>query len=49
VNHNILLKKLWKMGIRDKRLLMLIKKMLRAGIFQEIEENSLGTPEARDS
>src|SRR3989441_11534072 len=28
VNHNILLKKLWKMGIRDKRILMLIKKML---------------------
>jgi group II intron reverse transcriptase/maturase len=45
VNHNILLKKLWKMGIRDKRILMLIKKMLKAGIFQEIEENELGTPQ----
>ena len=45
VNHNLLLKKLWKMGIRDKRLLMLIKKMLKAGIFQEIEENPLGTPQ----
>jgi RNA-directed DNA polymerase len=45
VNHNILLKKLWKMGIRDKRILMLIKKMLKAGIFNEIEENALGTPQ----
>ena len=36
VNHNILLKKLWKMGIRDKRILILIKKMLKAGIFHEI-------------
>jgi RNA-directed DNA polymerase len=49
VNHNILLKKLWKMGIRDKRLLMLIKKMLKAGIMHEFEENTLGTPEARDN
>ena len=45
VNHNILLKKLWKMGIRDKRILMLIKKMLKAGIMNEIEENPLGTPQ----
>ena len=30
MNHNLLLKKLWEMGIRDKRLLMLIKKMLKA-------------------
>ncbi len=45
VNHNILLKKLWKMGIRDKRILMLIKKMLKAGILHEIEENTLGTPQ----
>jgi RNA-directed DNA polymerase len=45
VNHNILLKKLWKMGIRDKRLLMLLKKMLKAGIMNEIEENSLGVPQ----
>jgi len=49
VNHNLLLTKLWKMGVRDTRILMLIKKMLKAGIFQEIEENPLGTPEARDS
>jgi hypothetical protein len=45
VNHNILLKKLWEMGIHDKRILMLIKKMLKAGIFHEIEVNELGTPQ----
>ena len=45
VNHNILLKKLWKMGIRDKRILMLVKKMLKAGIMHEINENALGTPQ----
>ena len=45
VDHNILLKKLWKMGIKDKRILMLIKKMLKAGIFHDIEVNPLGTPQ----
>lgn len=45
VNHNILLKKLWKMGVRDKRILMLIKKMLQAGILHEIEVNDLGVPQ----
>ncbi|TPH19043.1 hypothetical protein EGH09_06930 [Brevibacillus laterosporus] len=33
VDHNILLKKLWKMGIRDKRILVIIKKMLKAGVL----------------
>lgn len=45
VDHNILLKKLWKMGIKDKRILMLIKRMLKAGIFQETAVNPLGTPQ----
>ncbi|HEY7414830.1 MAG TPA: reverse transcriptase domain-containing protein, partial [Ktedonobacteraceae bacterium] len=45
VDHNLLLKKLWKMGIRDKRILMLIKKMLKAGIFHDIEVNPLGVPQ----
>jgi group II intron reverse transcriptase/maturase len=45
VDHNLLLKKLWKMGIRDKRVLMLIKKMLKAGILHEREVNALGTPQ----
>jgi RNA-directed DNA polymerase len=45
VNHNILLKKLWKMGIRDKRILGIIKKMLRAGVMHETEETLIGTPQ----
>jgi group II intron reverse transcriptase/maturase len=45
VNHNILLKKLWKMGMRDKRILILIKKMLKTGILHEIEMNDIGTPQ----
>jgi group II intron reverse transcriptase/maturase len=45
IDHNILLKKLWKMGIKDKRILMIIKKMLKAGILGEIETNPLGTPQ----
>ena len=36
---------LWHMGIRDRRVLMLIKAMLKAGIMGEIIENPLGTPQ----
>ncbi|MEF3309374.1 group II intron reverse transcriptase/maturase [Paenibacillus sp. GYB004] len=43
VNHSILIKKLWNMGIRDQRVLMIIKTMLKAGIMGEIESNQLGT------
>lgn len=35
VNHKILLNKLWNIGILDKRLLMVIKQMLKAGIMNE--------------
>ena len=45
VNHNILLKQLWHMGIRDRRILMIIKEMLKAGILNEIKRNELGTPQ----
>ncbi len=45
VNHSILIKKLWNMGIRDQRVLMIIKKMLKAGIMNEIHKNELGTPQ----
>lgn len=45
VNHSILVKKLWNMGIRDQRVLMIIKKMLKAGILNEIQRNELGTPQ----
>jgi RNA-directed DNA polymerase len=45
VNHTILIKKLWNMGIRDRRVLMIIKAMLKAGIMDELKENPLGTPQ----
>ena len=42
VNHTTLIKKLWHMGIRDRRLLMIIKSMLKAKIMGEIQDNTLG-------
>ena len=45
VNHTLLLKRLYGMGIRDRRVLMLIKQMLKAGIMNEIRINELGTPQ----
>lgn len=45
VNHTILLKQLYHLGIRDRRVLMIIKKMLKAGIMNEITENPLGAPQ----
>lgn len=48
VNHNIMINKLYKYGIKDKRLLMVIKKILKAGIVDKdtiIEENPIGTPQ----
>ncbi|WP_456363974.1 group II intron reverse transcriptase/maturase [Priestia aryabhattai] len=45
VNHTILLKKLYAMGIRDKRVLMLIKQMLKAGVMSETSKNEIGTPQ----
>lgn len=44
VNHNILIKKLWNMGIRDKRILCIIKKMLKAEIEGEGKPEK-GTPQ----
>ncbi|MEJ1518078.1 group II intron reverse transcriptase/maturase [Bacillus cereus] len=45
VNHKILLNKLYGMGIRDKRVLQLIKQMLKAGVMSESTRNELGTPQ----
>ncbi|MDN4067656.1 group II intron reverse transcriptase/maturase [Paenibacillus vini] len=45
VNHNILLRKLWNMGIRDRRILMILKHMLKAGIMDEFRTNEIGTPQ----
>lgn len=43
INHTRLIKQLWHLGIRDKRVLMMIKQMLKAGIMGEIERNPIGT------
>lgn len=45
VNHRILIKSLFHMGIRDKRILMIIKQMLKAGIMNEVNQNDLGIPQ----
>ncbi|NUU75750.1 group II intron reverse transcriptase/maturase [Paenibacillus xylanilyticus] len=45
VNHSILLRKLWGMGIHDRRVLMIIKTMLQAGVIGETGTNDLGAPQ----
>lgn len=48
VNHNKLMKQLWTMGIRDKELLVVIRKMLEAEIQLpdgKIEKPTKGTPQ----
>lgn len=45
VSHTILIKKLYSMGIKDRRVLMIIKQMLKAGIMNEIKTNPMGTPQ----
>lgn len=48
VNHNKLLKQLWTLGIRDKRVLSIIAKMLKAEIKMPdgtIVKNDKGTPQ----
>lgn len=45
VNHTKMLNILWHMGIRDRRVLMIVKAMLKAGIMNEIQENPLGAPQ----
>ena len=42
INHRRLLNRLWEMGIRDRRLLQIIKKMMEAGIMNEIRKNMEG-------
>lgn len=45
INHGILLKRLYHMGIKDTRVLQIIKAMLKAGIIGECEINDDGTPQ----
>lgn len=43
INHGMLLKRLYHMGIKDRRVLQIIKIMLKAGIAGECEINEDGT------
>jgi len=45
INHTKLIKQLWHMGIHDRRILMIIKKMLKAGVMDELKTTELGTPQ----
>lgn len=47
INHNKLIEIMWSMGIKDKRYLSIIKKMLKAGIMEENKTytSELGTPQ----
>lgn len=45
IPHGKLLKQLWHMGIRDQRILMMIKQMLKAGILHEAARVDQGTPQ----
>ena len=45
IDHAILLKRLYHMGVRDRRVLQIIKAMMRAGVIDECEVNKEGTPQ----
>ncbi len=45
IDHAILLKRLHHMGIKDRRVLQIIKAMLKAGVMDECEVNEEGTPQ----
>lgn len=45
IDHNIMIDKLYKIGVQDKRVLMLIKKIMKAGVAGENHENNIGIPQ----
>jgi len=45
INHTKLIKQLWHMGIHDRRILMILKKMLKAGVMNELAVTEVGTPQ----
>lgn len=47
INHNKLINIMWSMGIRDKRFLSLVKKMLKAGVLEDNKHLTVdeGTPQ----
>ena len=45
IDHNVMIESMWQIGIRDKRILSIIKQMLKAGVMDECETSELGTPQ----
>ena len=45
IDHSTLIKRLYHMGIQDRRVLQIIKAMLKAGVMGECERNEEGTPQ----
>lgn len=47
INHRLLLQKLWRIGIHDKRVLKIISQMLKAGYMEKdlFQATELGTPQ----
>ena len=45
IDHTTLLKRLYHMGVKDRRVLQIIKAMLKAGVMDECEVNQEGTPQ----
>ena len=45
IDHAILLKRLYHVGIKDRRVLQILKAMLKAGVMDECEVNEQGTPQ----
>ena len=45
IDHSILIKRLYHMGIKDRRVLQIIKAMLKAGVMDECAVNEEGTPQ----
>lgn len=45
INHGVLLKRLYHIGIKDRRVIQIIKAMLKAGVMDECDTNMKGTPQ----
>ena len=45
IDHSILLRRLYHIGIKDRRVLQIVKAMLKAGIMDECTVNEYGTPQ----
>lgn len=46
IDHNVMINSMWNIGIRDKRVLSIIKQMLKAGVMEECNRSELGTPQS---